>query len=49
MATTAKTANASSSKALTLMKMNRSVEQRADQYSLSISRNIKRDVIDKLA
>lgn len=48
MARTAKTANASSSKALTLMKMNRSVEQRADQYSVSISRNIKRDVIDKL-
>lgn len=48
MARTAKTANASSSKALTLMKKNRSVEQRADQYSVSISRNIKRDVIDKL-
>lgn len=48
MARPVKTANASSSKALTLMKMNRSVEQRADQYSVSISRNIKRDVIDKL-
>lgn len=48
MARPVKTANVSSSKALTLMKMNRSVEQRADQYSVSISRNIKRDVIDKL-
>ena len=47
MAKAAKTTNVET-KALALMRKNRSVEQRADQYSTSISRNIKRDVIDKL-
>jgi hypothetical protein len=44
----AKKATVIESKALSLMKQNRSVEQRADQYSVSIARNIQRDVIDVL-
>lgn len=48
MATSKKAAASTASKALDLLKSNKTVSERAENYVTSVKRNIQRDVIDSL-